>query len=857
MEKNFPTGDFSVDDILLETRTNRAAGSGRKWSMEDIDALLADEPRSLLPDEVPEQTADFPLPGATGEFVLREDLSASQELWPEEQPSEEPAPEKPRPHFFSRASRAEQNEGELPLRRTGEGELGTVKTADVRIPVPQDTLPEEPTRFFNKITEKSDSPTPRRRPEKVVDSPGFLSKESGLRATADLSPLPVIVAADAGIEDHYKKQEKQPSAAPEDSIEGQMFFSEFLQDEPPGEQIDEKQAELELRRKRREKVKNFKINEEFRDSEEFGEPLPPAEVTGEQQGDYNRTEDADGIQLRLHRDRLAATARSVATGVLGAFAAAVSIAEQIRTAAGGQLFFPGGKTGLLAMNAAVLVLCIAVGFPLLVRGGKGILRLRPNADTPVLLAFLAALIQTAAFFFYEDASLGGLTLFAGLACMEMALGFAGKAVLLNRIGKNFAFCSPENQLYAIHSIERGADAEEIGRGLLMGEPDIKYSARVKFPAAFFELSLKGDPADRSGRLVFLIVLAAGIIAGVAGALMGGDAYMSITAMAAAVCAAVPATSLLGTNLSLLRLSSSCLAEGAMISGFPAVQGCDRTNAVAFDSSDIFASGGCNIHGIKTYHNMRIDEAILHTAALVIAAGGPCGEVFDRVIEGRRDLLPEVEELRYEDRLGLSAWVAGRHVLVGNREMLMHHNVETPPAESEKKYRHDGRQVMYLAISGKLAAMFVVSYTTNEDIAARLREIIAAGVTVLIRTTDANITDELVEDIFGLEPNSVKIMNSKAASIYKRYHDRVKGKAPAYILHDGRLNSMLSALSGALALGNRLSVVTAVQKIASAVNALIVLLLVFFSAFAQIGMWQLLLLQAVWSAVSIFLSNRRL
>lgn len=295
----------------------------------------------------------------------------------------------------------------------------------------------------------------------------------------------------------------------------------------------------------------------------------------------------------------------------------------------------------------------------------------------------------------------------------------------------------------------------------------------------------------------------------------------------------------------------------MISGFPAVQSCERTNAVAFDSSDIFARGGCNIHGIKTYHNMRIDEAILHTAALVIAGGGPCGEVFDRVIEGRRDLLPEVEELRYEDRLGLSAWVAGRHVLVGNREMLQHHNVETPSAESEKKYRHDGRQVMYLAISGKLAAMFVVSYMINEDIAVRLREIISAGVTVLIRTTDANITDELVEDIFGLEPNSVKIMSPKASSIYKRYHDRVKGKAPAYILHDGRLNSMLMALSGALALGNRLSVVTAVQKIASAVNALIVLLLVGFSAFAQIGMWQILILQAIWSAASIFLANRRL
>lgn len=856
MEKHFSTGDFSVDDILLEARTSHDKGSGRKWSMEDIDALLADEPRTLLADETPEQTSDLPLSDATGNFVLKKNLDPMVEE-PQAPVEYEYTPANQRPRFFARSSLVEKNEGELPLRRGGEETLGTIKTADVRLPSPEEPLAEEPTRYFNKISDKPEPSAPRRRQDKVVDSPGFLSKESGLRATADLSPLPVIVAADAGIEDHYKNQESQPPTAPADSIEGQMFFSEFLQQEEPGEQIDEKQAEQELRKKRREKVKNFKINEEFRDSESFGEPLPPAEVTGEQQDDYNRAEDADGIQVRLRRDRVTAAVRSVAAGVLGVFASAVAIAEQIRTSAGSSLFFPGGKTGLLVMNTVVLALCIAVGFPLLLRGIKGLLRLRPNADSPVLLATLAALIQTVALFFYDDASLGGLTLFAGLAGIELALGFAGKAVLLNRISRNFAFCSPEKQLYAVHSIERGEDAEEIGRGMLMGEPDIKYSARVKFPAAFFELSLKGDPADRCGRLTTLIVLAAGIIAGVVGGLTGDNAFTAITAMAAAVCAAVPAVSLLGSNLSMLRLSRECLEEGAMISGFPAVQSCEHTNAVAFDSSDIFASGGCNIHGIKTYHNMRIDEAILHTAALVIAAGGPCGEVFDRVIEGRRDLLPEVEELRYEDRLGLSAWVAGRHVIVGNREMLQHHNIETPPAESEKKYRHDGRQVMYLAISGKLAAMFVVSYMINEDIAARLREIIAAGVTVLIRTTDANITDELVEDIFGLEPNSVKIMSPKASSIYKRYHDRVKGKAPAYILHDGRLNSMLMALSGALALGNRLSVVTAMQKIAATVNALIVLLLVGFSAFAQIGMWQLLILQAIWSAVSIFLANRHL
>lgn len=839
MGKDFKPEEFSVDDILMENRAEHNRESGRKWSMEDIDALLADEPSSLLEDVALEHTGD-------SLFRTGEELPAVNEIQ-----EQSPAPEKQeapagQAHIFARSTRAEKNEGEVPVIRR-DSELDTIKTADVQVRMEQ--AAEEPTRFFHKITDED----LRHGGGRAVDSPGFIRRKSGLHATADLSPLPMIVAADAGIDPPKKEH---PPTAPEDSIEGQMFFSDFMQDEEPVEQIDEHRAELELRQKRRDRIKNFKLNEEFRDSEEFGEPLPPDEETGEHRGDYDDVSDADGIAERLRRDRRASVVRSVVTGVAGVLAAGVAVAEQIRAAAGNDLFFPGGKTGLLVMNAAVLLLCVIVGFPLLVRGFKGLFRLKPNADTPVALACAAVLIQIIALFFYDDINLGGMTVFAGLAGIELALGFAGKAVLLGRIERNFAFCSSGETLYSINSIEDEADAEEIGRGLLMGAPEIKYSARAKFPAAFFELSLKGDPADRTGRFTTLIVLAAGVIAAVAGGLLGDSVYYAFTALAAAMCAAAPAAALLATNLPMARLGRRCLTDGAMISGFPAVADCEHANAVVFDSSDIFARGGCNIHGIKTYHNMRIDEAILHTAALVIEAGGPCGEIFDRVIEGRRDLLPEVEDLRYEDRLGLSAWVAGRRVIVGNREMLLHHNIETPPAESEKKYRHDGRQVMYLSVSGKLAAMFVVSYMVHEDIAARLREILSSGVTVLIRTMDANITDELVEDIFGLEPNSVKIMNSKAAAVYKRYHDRVKGKAPAYILHDGRLNSFLLALSGALGMNGRLAVMTMVQKIACAAGAAVILLMVLLSAFAQIGMWQILLLQALWTAATLFLGSRR-
>ncbi|OON84679.1 hypothetical protein, partial [Pyramidobacter sp. C12-8] len=71
--------------------------------------------------------------------------------------------------------------------------------------------------------------------------------------------------------------------------------------------------------------------------------------------------------------------------------------------------------------------------------------------------------------------------------------------------------------------------------------------------------------------------------------------------------------------------------------------------------------------------VRIDEAILTAASMILAVGGPIGTLLSNVVMGRKELLLPVEELIYEDRLGLSGWIQGRCVVLGNRRMMENHN----------------------------------------------------------------------------------------------------------------------------------------------------------------------------------------
>lgn len=99
--------------------------------------------------------------------------------------------------------------------------------------------------------------------------------------------------------------------------------------------------------------------------------------------------------------------------------------------------------------------------------------------------------------------------------------------------------------------------------------------------------------------------------------------------------------------------------------------------MVLDALDLFPAESVLLHGIKTFSGARIDEAILDAAAVSSAAGGPLSSVFLRVIENRTDILPAVDSLVYEQEMGLSGWVSGRRVLVGNRRLLENHGVDVP------------------------------------------------------------------------------------------------------------------------------------------------------------------------------------
>jgi cation transport ATPase len=189
----------------------------------------------------------------------------------------------------------------------------------------------------------------------------------------------------------------------------------------------------------------------------------------------------------------------------------------------------------------------------------------------------------------------------------------------------------------------------------------------------------------------------------------------VTAFSGCICLSVPYLTCLADSIAISKVCKKLRNKGAVLSGWQAFSKCENANALAIDSADIFDKEGGNVYGIHPFYDIGIDEAIIYTASLLIASGGPLGNLFNRVIVGEKSLLPPVDTLAYEDKLGLSAWIFNRRILVGNGDLLRNHNVEIPDMALIERHLCEGRYPLYLSVDGKAAAVFIVSYDVNKNI----------------------------------------------------------------------------------------------------------------------------------------------
>lgn len=515
-----------------------------------------------------------------------------------------------------------------------------------------------------------------------------------------------------------------------------------------------------------------------------------------------------------------------------------------------------GETGAERVFALINLLLFGAALytcrDILADGLLPLRRLKVSADTSVAFACVVTAVQailvviSPAFFFSQS-----LNVYTLLALLALALNSYGRYMTAKRAKGNFAFVISSFNKYTARFYHDPRMTAKILSNTSIKNSKIVFQKRTSFLKSFIKLTYAEDEGEHTSVRFAIPAAVVSVIVSIIYGFLSKSFLGAMSVLSVMLCMAVPMCCRLLGALPMYQLSKSALKNQAMVVGYPAVEHFSDSCAIMIDAKELYPEGSVHMNGIKTFSGRKIDDALFAAAAVMVNAGGAMAGMFDGIIQGNKeDVLPPVESLVYEDEKGLIGWVNNERVLVGNRFLLEKHGIEPPSLEYERKYRRNGDEILYLASSGELVAMFIIGYSANRRVMDALRRMESNGMSLLIRTVDVNITPERISRDFGIYHETVKILPTAMGNIIR---DEMIGKeksAPAYIATKGGVVPLGRAVSGCIKAKRNISLSIAIQAIEILLGLLLVTTIVLFSGIQagiqQIGAIELFVFSLFWS-----------
>ncbi len=571
----------------------------------------------------------------------------------------------------------------------------------------------------------------------------------------------------------------------------------------------------------------------------------------EQLDDYTGPADAKSVSHDLRATMHELTLRTLATGV----STVVLLLASFIAEAG---FSPNNTdvSGAIGYTVVSLIfLMIAVGFcaKSLLNGLRALVEFRANSDSAAAVACTAVLIQTVcALFSSASLATGQVHLYAGIAAGILFLNSLGKLTMIRRIHSNFRFVASREQKYTVRIFDDYNTSLKLAGSSVVSQPAIAYQQKAGFLKRFLQISYEPDPAETASQMLAPVGLVASLLLCVVALVITKDASLAITALAASCCVCVAVTNMLAVNLPVSRLSHRLRRAGAMVSGYEAIKRMSAVNAVLVDSADLFPRGTVVLNGVKPFMEEGLEEAVLRAGALMQALGGPLCGVFEQVLSEHEGELPEVEKGRFEAGNGVAGTVDGSEILIGSRALLTSHGIEAPDQALESRYATGSRQVLYVAADGVLCAMFILTYNADRKKKAELAELELNGVSLLVRSSDANLTPQFIGRLFGIDASAVNVIGAETDSACDRLVTGQTGRADAYVATKGRVESMMSVVSACIDEKKNISFIVAMQNAAVVIGFVLVAFLTFIAGVSQISSFALFVYELFWIVAAVIL-----
>lgn len=479
-------------------------------------------------------------------------------------------------------------------------------------------------------------------------------------------------------------------------------------------------------------------------------PFETAEIPVPHSREYERAEDAPAVRAELAKKLTQATVACLVSGVAAAVMIVLAVLPVRPAALGDAMVYP-------AVMLVLLLAACAANWEAFFSGIRGLVK-TPSPDSLSILPAIGAALQCI-LMLANGGYTANLPMLAGPAALVLCLNAAGRRLNAATVSDNFQLVSAKVEHAVAYRLKDAGALRAVSQGLAEPHPSVLVSRPTQIFRSFLANSAARGTSDKNQQQFAWLLGGCCLAAFLFTVIRSKDPVLAATVMAGVGCLAAPLAGTLLSALPARMMQRSAAQVGAVIPGWRDIRQLGRINVIQVTARDLFPVGCVSLAGIKPVKPEHIDTAIVYAASILSEAGPTLRDVFMNMLGENRSLLAKVDDRQTIYGKGYVGWINKRRVLVGNRALMQEYGIKIPSLEYEQHHTVNQRRVIYLAVSGKLFAMFQVAYQRDPDTAAVLETLHHAGLSLVVDCDDFNCDVRLLETAYSLPAGSVKVLTS--------------------------------------------------------------------------------------------------
>jgi P-type Cu+ transporter len=228
---------------------------------------------------------------------------------------------------------------------------------------------------------------------------------------------------------------------------------------------------------------------------------------------------------------------------------------------------------------------------------------------------------------------------------------------------------------------------------------------------------------------------------------------------------------LATPMSIMVSTGRGASAGILIHNAEALELFGKVNTLIIDKTGTLTEGKPTLSSVIVQPGISESDLLQLVASLERSSEHPLAEAIVKGAAAKKLVLTDVEGFSSATGKGVKGTISGKQVAVGNIELFRELSVDPAPLlDRAEILRKEGQTVMLVAVDRQAAGLVSVSDPMKDSTPEAIRELKAAGLTIIMVTGDNATTARAVADKLGIEFEA-DVLPQKKAEVVKAYQKK--------------------------------------------------------------------------------------